>query len=100
MAARAPTGRPSRAGGRRNRRKRHRGARKSGRSPPAYGMAARMAKAGSDDKHAHKAKAKTGTKKAHARPDERPPGPEPHPHADLVPETGRHPFRTSGFHQP
>src|SRR3546814_7860454 len=72
MAARAPTGRTSRAGGRRNRRTRHRGARKSGRSPPAYGMAARMAKAGSEDKPAKKAKAKTGTKKAPARPYERP----------------------------
>src|SRR3546814_12631902 len=60
-------------------------------------MAARMAKAGSEDKPAKKAKAKTGTKKAPARPYERPRGGEPRAIADLVPEIRRAPFRKFGF---
>src|SRR3546814_9111181 len=60
-------------------------------------MAARMAKAGSEDKPAKKAKAKTGTKKAPASPYERPRGGEPSAIADLVPEIGRAAFRKFGF---
>ncbi|SNS83176.1 DUF721 domain-containing protein [Sphingopyxis indica] len=58
-----------------------------------------MAKAGSEDKPAKKAKAKTGTKKAPARPYERPRGGEPRAIADLVPEIGRAAFRKFGFIQ-
>src|SRR3546814_18238691 len=58
-----------------------------------------MAKAGSGDTPARKAKAKGTAKKAPARAYERPRGGEARAIADLVPEIGRTAFRKFGFVQ-
>ncbi len=69
---------------------------KSGRSPPAYGMAAGMAKADTPKGEGPKKKA---AKKPDAKPYERPRGGEARSIADLVPEIGRTAFRKFGFIQ-
>src|SRR3546814_27242 len=62
-------------------------------------MSAPMAKAGSGERAARKAKAKGTAKKAPARAYERPRGGEAGAIADLVPEIGRTAFRKFGFVQ-
>src|SRR3546814_16632213 len=62
-------------------------------------MAAPMAKAGSGETPARKAKAKGTAKKAPARAYERPRGGEARAIADLVPDIGRTAFRKFGFVQ-
>src|SRR3546814_6136330 len=62
-------------------------------------MSAPMAKAGSGERAARKAKAKGTAKKAPARAYERPRGGEARAIADLVPEIGRTAFRKFGFAQ-